>query len=162
MAKTTKGIDAEFDRNYQYKKYTVDAIASYFKVSKADVHETVDFGDRVMTIPLLEEQHNFRHVVAGAHMDRKKLNLDIFITPRKFVASTIYEEFLETESFVSSGKEGSFIFCIHVGGLILAMYRDHSVEGDAGIFINTPDEGGFVIEHLKEYLKREYPPEDVD
>lgn len=156
MSKNKQGLNAEIDKKYLYKKYTVDKLASHFSIAKAEMYETVDFEEEVMEFPLLNE-FDFNYVIYSAHIDRGKLNLDWLMDDLLFRKSTLIDEFLIGENTLDSRSVDNYQFWIHIGGMMLIMYRAESVDTPAGIFIDDKQEGGLVLTKAPLWLNTYYP-----
>lgn len=157
MSRNEKAIHAKLDQKYLYQTYTTNKLATYFGIAKKVLHEATDYSTAVQTFELLRDQFDFYEHVCTLHADRSNLNLEMFLDPSKFARSYMLEQFLLGESTLNPNQAGNYVMFIHVGALILALYRGEDFELGGNLIVNTPQEGSFVLCRIQDYLQSRYP-----
>jgi len=157
MAKLKQSIDAKVTSKYLYHGYLFNKIKKHFGITRTEMYEDVDTSSEILVFPKLKEEHGFYEQIYNVHVDKEKLNLSVFLNPKLFAKSTIIDTFLNGENLVPSQYVERYICTMHIGAMILVMYRADDIETQAAIQIDHPDEGRFVITTIEDFLTTRYP-----
>lgn len=158
--------NANIDKKHLYKVLTMNKLASFFGVPKAALREDIDFSEELLWSDLLRESFSFSYVFHCVHIDLERLNLAVLWEPKKFLKSTLYEEFRNAEE-TNGGPDDNFVMAIHsnkantLNSYVLVMYRVYDIqEIIGGSFVRISDDEAYIIEPLKNFLQKRYPKEE--
>lgn len=142
----------------QYRIYTAQTLARYFKVDKKELINSVDMdNDEILLFPTLE-QFGFEHPIYVGRIS--SLDLSKLFNPAKFEKGKICEEFIAGESKLNDNYASSYIMALSIREDTFVMYRANGYKGLGGVFLTAPNEGGFVIEPIKNFLEYRYKTTD--
>ncbi len=134
----------------KYRALVIQKIASYFRISRADMKELVELNDDILTLKSVGE-FTFDESIYVTHLNTLKLEQLLYC--KKFEASPIFEEFLNGEALAG---EYAYVMALHLNGLIMMIYRSDAYDGCGGIQLNG-DSGGYAIVPILNFLADRYP-----
>ncbi len=150
-------LNAKPDESYQTKIWTMNKLATYFGIAKADLKQDIDFSEKLMFVPMLSDRHNLNVFFHCVRMNPKHLSLSFLFNGAKVEKSRLYEEFVIGEE-ESSGDWDSYIMTLHFSDKdVYVVRREEQYNGYGGIFVKIPGDTGLVIEPIASYLRAHFP-----
>ena len=151
------------EKKLQHKIWTCNKLASYFGIAKAELRDSVDMYEEVISFPTLADEHRFYSKFYCVHLDPKQISLSILFNGKKIANSVLYEDFLSGESHVHPKHLDEYALSIHITESdVYVMHRADLYDGYGGVFVQVPDDGGFVLEPIANYLKARHPKGDLE
>lgn len=138
----------------------VQKLASHFKISKDILWKDNPEDSDLLTFPTLADQVGLYTSFFPAECS--KLNLGILLSSKKFIKSSIHEQFIIGESCVHPNKVGDYVMALYLTGILWFIYRADLYEGCGGVLVREGSKEGWVIEPCGNWLSHRFPKPDPE